>query len=98
LVSLACAWAVDQEENHLKITWSERGGPEVKKPSRRGFGTVVIERLAASVVNGEANLRYDPTGLVWTLIAKDVFASADNFSGPNVQPGNERPAALSQST
>jgi PAS domain S-box-containing protein len=49
------------------LTWEESGGPPVERPSRRGFGRVVIERTVARALRGEVRVDYAPTGLRWTL-------------------------------
>jgi PAS domain S-box-containing protein len=55
------AWR--QDGNLLRLTWTERGGPPVKNPSRRGFGARLLERGLAAELSGEVELTYDPTGL-----------------------------------
>jgi PAS domain S-box-containing protein len=50
-----------------RLAWEESGGPPAERPSRRGFGRVVIERTVARAVNGEVHIDYSPTGLRWTL-------------------------------
>ncbi len=52
----------------LQVTWIESGGPAVAQPARRGFGSIVLERMAVSV-DGQAKLVFLPEGLSWTLIA-----------------------------
>jgi two-component sensor histidine kinase len=39
----------------------------VERPSRRGFGRVVIERTVARALRGEVRIDYAPAGLRWTL-------------------------------
>ncbi|GJE71114.1 PAS domain-containing protein [Methylorubrum podarium] len=52
------------------LTWSEQGGPPIlTQPSRRGFGSRLIERSFAAEVGGEVKLTYAPTGLVCRLEA-----------------------------
>jgi PAS domain S-box-containing protein len=53
--------------NNLRVTWLEQGGPAVLPPTRKGFGHVVIEKVAAQRVGGEASLVFAPEGLIWTL-------------------------------
>ena len=53
----------------LLVTWTERGGPPVARPSRRGFGSRIIELALASELDGEVELDYRPEGLVCTLHA-----------------------------
>jgi PAS domain S-box-containing protein len=49
------------------LVWEESGGPPVERPSRRGFGRVVIERTVARALNGEVNIDYAAPGLRWSL-------------------------------
>jgi PAS domain S-box-containing protein len=51
----------------LWIEWREEGGPPVKVPERRGFGTRFIEGSVASELQGKAHLQFDPTGLRCTM-------------------------------
>ncbi len=45
----------------VRLSWRERGGPAVARPSRTGFGTRLIERSAASL-GGRAELSFLPEG------------------------------------
>src|SRR5579872_2779125 len=56
------AWRLDQG-GRLIIEWTESGGPPVKPPSRRGFGTTLIERSIPFDLNGDAELRFDLLGV-----------------------------------
>lgn len=57
------------EEQRLRLTWTELHGPPVKAPTRRGFGSTVIERHAASAFAGHVTIDFDPDGLCWMLVA-----------------------------
>lgn len=51
----------------LSITWTESGGPVVKKPEHKGFGTSVLaSRIFA---NGDVTLEFRPEGVRWRLTA-----------------------------
>ena len=50
-------------DNSLQIDWKESGGPPVKPPTRRGFGSTIIERSIPFELNGEANVDYRLSGL-----------------------------------
>ena len=52
---------------HLHLVWRERGGPPVAPPTRRGFGTRLIERGVARELSGEVHLDYDPAGVTCTV-------------------------------
>jgi PAS domain S-box-containing protein len=49
------------------MSWSERDGPTVAAPRRRGFGTTVIETMAKHSLDGEVDLDYAPSGVTWRL-------------------------------
>lgn len=48
----------------LTIDWQDHEGPPVKPPSRRGFGSTIIERSIPHDLGGEASVEYRPDGLV----------------------------------
>jgi two-component sensor histidine kinase/CheY-like chemotaxis protein len=60
------AWTIDQEKQRLRLTWAERGGPSVQPPTRRSFGTRMMESLGQQL-NGQVKLSYDPSGFVYSL-------------------------------
>ena len=63
----------------LMLEWAEQGGPAVEPPSRRGFGTALIQR-SIQAEGGTAEPAYLPDGLRW------------HFTLPH--PGVTRPAVL----
>ncbi|MEE7490276.1 PAS domain S-box protein [Methylobacterium oryzae CBMB20] len=70
--SVDLRWHVVHEaaEPRFCLTWSEMGGPPIlAQPTRRGFGSRLIERSFAAEVGGEVRLNYAPTGLICRLEA-----------------------------
>jgi PAS domain S-box-containing protein len=65
------AWRLNKRDEaiHLHLTWTESGGPPVAPPTRRGFGTRLIERSLAQDLQGEVRIAFEPTGLVCTVDA-----------------------------
>jgi two-component sensor histidine kinase len=65
------AWSVDHTGNEPRfmLSWRESGGPLVKPPAERGFGSMLIERSIAYELEGEATVEYRPEGLVCTIFA-----------------------------
>lgn len=59
-----------------ELQWRESGGPRVEKPSRRGFGSVMIERGLTSL-GGSAACVYDREGVRWTFALPLVSADPD---------------------
>jgi two-component sensor histidine kinase len=53
----------------LTLTWKEQGGPPVTPPTRKGFGTRLMERMLASELSGEVLLSYDPSGVLCEITA-----------------------------
>lgn len=54
------------EGGRLQLNWRESGGPPVSPPTRRGFGTVLVERSLASE-GGAVTVRYPPEGVIWQM-------------------------------
>jgi PAS domain S-box-containing protein len=64
-------WSVRKSgcEDVLDFTWREQGGPPVQPPSRKGFGSRLIQRGLAGQIGGEVELAYEPTGVICKLSA-----------------------------
>ena len=60
------SWTIDDSKQRLRLTWTERGGPPVERPTRRSFGTRMMESLGQQL-NGHVRLSYDPSGFVYFL-------------------------------
>jgi PAS domain S-box-containing protein len=58
-------WQLDGER--LLMSSTERNGPPVRPPERRGFGNTVIDSMVKRTVGGEVELDYAPSGLEWHL-------------------------------
>ncbi|OAI84563.1 histidine kinase [Rhizobium sp. GHKF11] len=57
-------------DNRLRIVWEERGGPEVARPRRRGFGSTLIERLLSAELKGETKFVYEKSGVICVIEAE----------------------------
>jgi len=55
------------QDGEVSLVWRESGGPLVRPPSRKGFGTEVVERAVARAVEGRVFLNFPPEGLTWEL-------------------------------
>ena len=47
----------------LRLGWVERGGPPVKQPQAKGFGTTLIQRSVSYDLDGAFEVAYEPDGL-----------------------------------
>lgn len=65
---VAITWAVDEPTQRLRLTWTEKNGPVAQPPTRRSFGTRLIESLGKQL-KGEVTLTYEPQGFVYALDA-----------------------------
>jgi two-component sensor histidine kinase len=50
-------------DGQLVLRWTEIGGPPVKPPTRRGFGTHVMEAMIRGHVKGDVRLDWRAEGL-----------------------------------
>ena len=65
---VAISWAVDENAGALNLNWMEMGGPKVSAPTRRSFGTRMMESLG-NQLSGRVELTYHPSGFVYELVA-----------------------------
>ncbi|WP_425449976.1 PAS domain S-box protein [Virgifigura deserti] len=62
-------WGIEETDNRrLRLTWVERGGPPVRKPTTYGFGTKLIEHSFAYDLAGSATLTFGRGGLECELV------------------------------
>jgi PAS domain S-box-containing protein len=69
---LDIGWRAEGET--FTMSWTERNGPPVSAPRRRGFGTVVMQEMAERSMDGKVDLEYAPSGLTWRLTCPAVKA------------------------
>jgi len=58
---------VDEAQKLFRLTWTESGGPVVALPTHRSFGTRLIEHSFVRQLNGQAQLAFEPAGVVCVL-------------------------------
>ncbi len=68
---VAIAWELTGRsgEGELRMTWQERDGPRVTLPSRRGFGSRLIEQGLAQDLSGEVEIVYAAGGVMCRIKA-----------------------------
>ncbi|RWC64248.1 HWE histidine kinase domain-containing protein [Mesorhizobium sp.] len=64
----------------FSFRWHETGGPPVAKPTRKGFGSVIIQDAAKSLARS-VSVEFDPLGLKYEL---HIDLSALELSGTKV--------------
>lgn len=65
--SVEIAWS-PTADGQLFMRWLESGGPEVRPPTRNGFGMRVIDSLIRSQLDGEARFDWRPEGLACEIV------------------------------
>jgi two-component sensor histidine kinase len=75
-------WEIDSDT--LIMSWTERDGPPVSAPQRRGFGSIVMETMTQRSVGGAVDLDYAPPGL--TCPAANALEPPARYP-----PADERP-------
>jgi PAS domain S-box-containing protein len=58
---------IEGPDPRLRLAWTETGGPPVSPPTRRGFGSALIERALAHDCDATVTIDYPETGLTCTI-------------------------------
>ena len=62
------AWGLtDATPPRFAMSWREAGGPPVVAPTRKGFGTIVMDRITGTGMGGRSSVAFEPTGVVWSI-------------------------------
>lgn len=64
-------WRLDGEgaDRRLTLHWREQGGPPVRMPERKGFGSRLIEQALAAELDGDVHVSYKVSGLECEMVA-----------------------------
>jgi two-component sensor histidine kinase len=62
---VSVTWSADN--GALRIRWTERGGPPITPPVRRGLGTTLVEGFIQHNRGGTVQLEFNPEGVECTL-------------------------------
>ena len=88
-------------DDALKITWREKGGPPIQTPpTRKGFGSTIIERSIPYELKGEADISYKMSGLEAVFVIPPSFVAEyrnpeNKMSKTDVEPATAATAKLS---
>lgn len=74
-------WEIDRSgrEPLFRMIWREIEGPAIAAPARRGFGEMLVRRIAPRDVGGRGRVSYEAQGFEYELEAplKEILYSAD---------------------
>ena len=97
---VAMSWAIENVSDakpRLRLCWTETGGPRVVSPTRRGFGSTVLEAYAKMSLKADVSLVYALSGLSWRMECPidrviETRQSGDPFAFADDSPSPEMPA------
>jgi light-regulated signal transduction histidine kinase (bacteriophytochrome)/CheY-like chemotaxis protein len=70
----------------LIIDWREHDGPRVKPPTRRGFGSTIIEHSIPHDLNGDVALDYRPEGFQARIRIPGRYVTSESVAAVIAQP------------
>jgi PAS domain S-box-containing protein len=64
-------WSIEGEgeEARFRFQWQERDGPPVVPPTRKGFGSILLEKLASQDFGTQSKITFAPDGLSYSIDA-----------------------------
>jgi PAS domain S-box-containing protein len=73
-------WSIvgEAEEARFKFHWQERGGPPVVVPTRKGFGSVLLEKLASQDFGAQPTITFASHGASYSIDASLPAMTAGN--------------------
>ncbi len=63
------AWQVDSEDQNFRFVWQESGGPRIANPTRKGFGSKMMEQAVCGYFGGSSKMDYDESGSRFEMIS-----------------------------
>lgn len=97
---ITIGWMPDPSGD-VALDWTEADGPPVEPPTRRGFGSTIIQRSVPHELGGETTIDYAPAGLHarFVLPSRHVVEGEDSALpivavAPTASPGRLHGAVL----
>src|SRR5690606_18777450 len=79
---------VEAEPPQLALVWREEGGPPVSPPTRRGFGSLLLEATLAQDLDGQVHADFRPEGLICRIEAPLSQEAAEAAGAPSRASGS----------
>lgn len=67
-------------DDGFRFRWAEDGGPVVVPPTKKGFGSRMIDQAVSSSFRGTSRTSFEPQGLVFEIEAGPVCAALDGMA------------------
>lgn len=77
---LDVAWSIT-EAGDCAILWEESGGPPVREPQRRGFGSALVGRSIPFDLGGKSDIAYPRSGVTARFVIPQRHLSAVSLDG-----------------
>jgi PAS domain S-box-containing protein len=61
---VALTWQATENNTKLRIEWREHGGPAIRRPAHRGFGSLLLEHTLARDLDGRVELSFEQAGAI----------------------------------
>ena len=74
------------EDGALLITWREQGGPPVQAPTRRGFGSTIIDRTVPYELKGTVATRFKLSGFEADIMIPSTYVTAGTIVEDDTAP------------
>jgi PAS domain S-box-containing protein len=74
--TVTVSWSIVADGDNtrrMQMRWKEQSGPPVILPAHKGFGRMVMDRIAGQALGGQSKAVFAPDGVYWEL---DVPASS----------------------
>lgn len=78
-------WSLTGDDD-LSLHWRESGGPSVRPPTRKGFGTTLIQRALKMETGGRSDLRFEPGGVECDILLPSSSIVPADPSAPKPVP------------
>jgi CheY-like chemotaxis protein len=93
------SWRVERNGHarRFQFEWRESGGPPVTTPTRKGFGSTVLNQMTRMAFYADAQQEFSPEGLVWRftcdlthIIADEPLGTVASSTTPGLRSSGRR--------
>jgi two-component system, chemotaxis family, CheB/CheR fusion protein len=78
------AWSKDASNgsNHFTFRWQEQGGPPVRPPNQKGFGSAVLEQVMTAHFEAPPHIEFPLAGVIYELNGSLDALTTDHHATP----------------
>jgi PAS domain S-box-containing protein len=91
------AWRVLPDQS-LELSWTEHGGPSVKEPASRGFGSTLVREVATRQLAGSIDVAWPVGGVRLIATLPSAVYRAESHRSPDVARDDEPKAPMTSRT